>query len=271
MPVNITQETFYALTLELSRVLQNTYLGTATGGTGATVITDTNNDQPANYYADSIYQGTVWLPLYGTTHLVTGHTVNNLTISPAAGGNIVAGVVYYAAPPIFPRLALKTAINRALADISKVPTIGTFTAVADQESYTSSDNALFGEEIIKVEIATNLTSPYDYAEHFNWQQEAGRTFRFFPSYVPCDVYPMRITYLGYSAELSADSDEISTFLPPELVVWTAAVNALRWKVQGTKQDDPTHVVMLNEAVARATALLARYRINFPQKVTHSRW
>lgn len=262
----------FDLTLQLSMLLQNTYTGEATGGSGSTVIIDTNNDAPAGYFSDAMYPGTVWIPFYRTTHLVTTHTLNNLTISPGYAATIPVGLDYYAAPTAFPRWQLRQAINRALRDIGEAPFVTTVVAVAYQESYTWNHDGVFAKEIRKVEVATSLAAPYNFQEHFGWYQEKDMTFHFFPGYAPGDTYLMRITYLEpYIAPLETDLDECFSTIDVNLVLWTAAVNALRWKVQLTKSDDQTYIGMLNEALKNSKDLLAKHKRTIPDKITHSRW
>lgn len=268
--------TLFQATLDLARILMDVYESTATGGSTSTVV-DSSIFQPSNHFSDDP-KGTLWLKLATVaSKVITGHTTTTLTFSPAQAGAVVAGDRYAAAPGHYPKYALIQAINAALAEMGKLPYQAQITPTAEKETYTVSDNAVFAEEIIGVQIGNASTSPYAWMPHYRWRQEYTGTgpamaLIFDEGSEPQNTYPMLIYYRTIHPEVKLDSDVIHPSVHPDRLKWEAAVHALRWKYQRTKQDDPAQVALLNEAQDKAVTM----RLAFPiirQEATprHARW
>jgi len=244
--------TLFDATLDLSRILQDTFESTSTTNGTTTTLVDTGIYHETGFFSQDP-RGTLWLKLATkASKIVTGHTTTTLTFTPAQSALVASGTSYAVAPGIYPKYALVQAINAALVEIGKIPYEGTEPAVANKESYTVTDNALFDEEIIGVEVASSLTAPYLWKPHYRWRQTVGtatsgaRTFTFDEGSVPDGAYTMRFFYLLEHPAVSADSDVISSHIHPNLLKWTAAVHALRWRYIRSVQVDTSVVNLLNE-------------------------
>lgn len=267
--------TLFQATLDLARTLMNVWESAATGGSTTTVV-DSSIFQPSNYFSDDGH-GTLWLKLAtAASKVITGHTTTTLTFTPAQAGAVAAGNLYAAAPGTFPKWVLIQAINAAITEIGLLPYQKQVTAVADQESYTSSDDVVFAEHIIGVELANNSAAPYSWTQHGRWRQEItgsppALTLIFDESAIPANAYPMQIHYLAAHAEIKADSDTIHTAIAPERLRWEAAVHALRWRYQAVKQDDPTHIALLNEAQQQVAIMRLKYPTTKTRSPRYTRW
>jgi hypothetical protein len=268
--------TLWDASLDLARVLTQVWNSTATGGTTTTVV-DTAIDEPSNYFGTSTRNGTLWLDLTtDVTKVITGHTTTTLTFSPAQAtptpGAVVAGNVYYAAPADFPRFVLFQSINAALQEIGRMPTVAEVTATIDQQEYDSDDNAIFENEIIKIELANDDSAPYNWTPHYNWKQVelTKRALVFAEGYVPDEANTMRITYLADHATLSTDAGVVNRIVNPNRLKWQAAVHALRWKIAHTKGDEDFFREAYAQAQVNALREAAKYPILY-DKIIHSNW
>lgn len=267
--------TLFQATLDLARTIMNVWESTATGGSTSTVV-DSSIFQASNYFSDD-GKGTLWLKLSTVaSKVITGHTTTTLTFTPAQAGAVAAGNLYAAAPGTYPKWVLIQAINAAITEIGLLPYQKQVTAVADQESYTSSHDAVFAEHIIGVEIANDSAAPYSWTHHGRWRQEITGstptlTLIFDEGAIPANAYPMQIHYLAAHPEVKLDSDIIHPAIMPERLRWEAAVHALRWRYQAVKQDDPTHIALLNEAQQNVAALRYRYPTNKTRSTRYTRW
>lgn len=258
--------TLFDATLDLARVLEDVFESTATGGSTTTVI-DTAIVEPTGYYNN----GPVWLKEQAATRRVTTHTTTTLTFTPAATA-ISAGKLY-AVGSRYPMRVLIQALNAALKDFGKIPATAEITATAEQQEYVTADNAAFTEEIVKVELAENEEAPYDWHEHYNWQQSRTlpRVFVFDPDKQPMEARKMRLTYLAEHAALSTDASAISDHIHPDRLKWAAAVHALRWRYQRTKQDEPAVIDLLNEAKQQAQAMATKHPLPAFVRLHLARW
>lgn len=248
---------FYA-TLDLARILMDVFESTATGGSTTTIV-DTLMYQTAGWFSDAPY-GTAWLKLTTpASKIITGHTAGTITFTPAQSGAVAANDRYAAAPGIYPKAVLIQCINAALREMGKLPYQKDVTAVAAQESYTSSDDVAFGNEVYAVEFANSSSAPYHWTPHYRWTQKyvgSTLTLVFDEDTELQAAYKMRITYGSLHPEVWLDADVIHDLVAPDRLKWEAAVHALRWRYQRTKQDDPAQIALLNEAKEKVGAVAA---------------
>lgn len=252
--------TLFQATLDLARILMDVYDGTATGGT-TTTVADTALWQSAGWFSDDP-RGTLWLHLTTkASKVITGHSGTTITFTPAQSGVVAAADKYSAAPGIYPKYLLIQAINAALVELGQMPYQKSVTPTAGKQSYISTDDAVFAEEIIGVELANAAATPYDYMPHYRWHQgytgtTPTWTFFFDIGTEPQTTYPMNIYYKMLHPSVSADADIIHPAIHPNRLKWEAAVFALRWRYERTKQDDPSQIALLNEGKERVAALAA---------------
>lgn len=264
----------YDATLEVARVLGDVYQGTATGGTTTTLV-DSTIPHRSGWFNDP-QVGTLWVD-HSTVavHRITGHTTTTLTFSPAVGVAYANGTVYYAAPGFYPYYVLRQAVNHALRELGPIPMETIVTATADQHEYDNTDNAIFDNQIVEIQVAgvtgstepdykLRSTEPLYYRLHSQWNQvmqSTRYTLIFEDNTAPDDAYQMRITYLNRHPVLSNATDIIyAGVCNPERIVWQAAVFALKWRFERVGKDDPELVQLLNFAMEQATAAAARWPI-----------
>lgn len=245
--------TFAEATLELAKLLMQVGQGTATGGNGTTLV-DTARAEPNAWFTG----GTIWFITgnnAGKSAKITTWDLATKTFTFVTPGAACAlGDRYFAAPIDYPREQLWQAINQAYTTLYKVPTaytLATFVTVANQESYALPTGASAVFDVLRVEIAYNTDSPYEWVKQYNWHELAGRIY-FSQGYIP-DVSdkPIRLWYADYPAELDGDADTIHDLIHIDLLKWKAAENALRWKLPNAGEKQALVRDLLNEALANA--------------------
>lgn len=257
--------TLWDATLELARTLSQATEGTATGGNATTVV-DTLRSEPNAYFNG----GTIWLCSgnnIGKSTTITTWDLPTVTFThPTLTLLNAVGDRYAVASKEYPRWELIQAVNDAIASMGHLPVTDiTLTTVAHQEAY---DLAAATRDIKRVEIATNLTSPYDYQIQYHWREYEGQLV-FDTGFEPdSSSYPMRITYMGAHAALTADNNAISQYINMNSLKWRAAIHALRWKVSRTKGDEPWTLKLLNEALQNAEREEAKWPVLKQYKDPH---
>lgn len=242
---------FFTAILDLARILTNVHEGVVTTSGSATGLIDTLLLEPNGHYLN----GTVWVPTSGSSgdsRVVTNHAGSRLDFA-AVDAAIDPGDRYMVASPDFPQYLLRQAINTALKEIGKVPRETTFNSQAGETEYDTTDCAYIGNDILLVEVAKGTSSPYYWTDHYRWRQIPGapRKLVFDEGTQPQSVVTIRLTYLDWHAEMTADDDEISSYVNPDLLKWTAAIHAWRWRLQRVKSDEPYMAALLNEAQQKA--------------------
>jgi len=229
--------TFFDAQLYLARVLMDVWESTATGGSTTTVI-DTKLAYPDGYFSDQP-RGTLFLDLtVKATKIITNHASSTITFTPAQGAAVQPNDIYMACPGIYPKHILEQSIKMALVKIGKVPASKDITMVVDQAEWDNTDDAIFDEEIIGVEFAGNAAAPYNWMPHYQWYQvqlTAGKTLVFHEGALPANTNKMRVFYIQDHPAMSTLTTEVSTFINTDRLIWTAAVHALRWRIQRVKQ------------------------------------
>ena len=258
--------TLAGITLKLAKVLGNVTTGTATGGS-ATTLVDTGRAEALSYWNS----GCIWITsgtYSGLSRAITTWTLSTNTFAfPTLAGAILSGVTYSViegSPLGFSRSVLQNAVNAALGEV-KIPTLDTSTVtVANQMSYALPAGA---SDLRKVEVATSLSSPYEYQEHNHWWNSA--TYLYFDERSQPDTagYIIRLTYMAAHSELT-DTDSVNALVDDNWLKWASAVHVLRWKMQRTKNDDPVVAQMLNEAIANEAKYAARYPLPRQDKSPH---
>lgn len=255
--------TLFDATLDLARTLAEVYESTCTSaGTTTTVVDSTLTSL---FPTDWFNGGTLWMPartVSGTAYAAESEIISDFGTATITCGTLAvasaSGNSYMAAGPQFPKKRLVQAINKALLSLGKIAMSTTFTATADEQEYTTSDNAAVGYDIVKVEIANASAEPYNWTLHQNWRQIPGSSATadlslvFDEGYEPSSAYLIRVTYLDYHAELTTDASVISQRIPRDWLRWAAAAEAWRSRMQTTRQDEPQSKEQLEHALAQAS-------------------
>ena len=171
----------------------------------------------------------------------------------------------------WPRDVLRNAVNAALQTIGGVPDIYTnasFKTVANQEDYTLPTDVY---NVREVEIATSASSPYYYQKHYHWDEIDG-VIRFKNGYAQTSSGDLiRLTYMVQPAELDDDSDTISDYVHPDRLKWTAAVNALLWKLPSMGEQSMATNQKLQMATQMERMMAMKHRLPSKPKITLARW
>jgi hypothetical protein len=267
--------TLFDASLDLSRVITTMREGTASSnGTTATLIDSSmGTDYPNDYWND----GTIWVPTRGAVAAqfkrITDYVASSYTLTfDALTTSITSGNSYRIANKEFPLYILIQKINAALRALGPMPTATTISAVADLVEYTNSQNSIFDEEIIAVEVGTDTSTPYGWTPHYHWKQvmESTKKFIFDWGYELADASPMRVTYLAPHSDISMETAVINTQVHPERLRWASALECWRWKEKQQHANDPGIKEMLVESQQLAQIEASRHPIN-KQKIRLARW
>lgn len=227
--------TLFTATLALARLLAEVADGTATGGTTATLL-DTSRTEPDSYFTG----GVIWFRSglnINKSAAITGWTNSTGTFAFATQTAACAvGNLYSACAVDYSKDALINAINQAQRAIGAIPQQNTALTTVDQQLEYTLPAGVYN--VLRVEIAINTTAPIHYTTHYNWSEAEGKLV-FDPGCEPDgDGYTIRVTYAPTPTEYDDDTDTISDLIPLELLVKTAAAEALRWRLARTGgQDD----------------------------------
>lgn len=211
-------------TLALAEILGDVVTGTADSGTTAKLV-DAALDERAGILAP----GTLFLKdctqaaLDYTFHDIIRHDQNTLHFA-TLSATITAADPYAAFPGAkFALRHLIKAINRAVQDLkSFTQENATLTTVANQEEYQLPAGV---SNVVSVEIAKSLTSPYNYSEHRNYKETNAGYIRFFANIPGIAGYKIRVGYNATHSELSAATDTFNPGISMERLKYEAAAQA----------------------------------------------
>lgn len=243
--------TLYDASLALAKILGNVRSSTTTAAGSATTIVDSTRTEPADYWNT----GTLWINSgthAGKSRKITDWDLSTTTFTiPTTTTAAGSGVSYSVISGDWPQDKLWEFINAALREMGDVPAQdATLTTVGGQEEYTLPAGV---SDVRLVEIGVNAATPYYYQPyHGVWHELASGVIQFASGMEPGDTgLPIRLTYMDAHAELTADTGTVSAYIHTDRLIWAAAVNAWRWRIQMAKQDEPTYAANLQEALARA--------------------
>ena len=258
-------KTLPELMLLLAKVMGEVYEGSATSLGTSLVFTDTNNLESTERYEG----GTVWLTsgtYSGEVRRVATFSNGEITVDAAFTGAVASAVTYAIADKIFPKYALKQALNWILdtADLLKFDT----TLTVDGGDVYSLPTGV--RNIKRVEIAASSSEPYQYDINTKWKEQSG-TLVFLPGGEPSDTGAViRLSYVGKHGTIdeTGANDEVNDAIDINWLLWSAASYLWRRRLQVIKKDDPTAVEMLNEAKtneARALMEANKYSMRIMRK------
>lgn len=254
--------TLYNATLELSKILQNTPAGTATGGSTTTLL-DTARRETADYFD----QGTIWFVsgnnagISAVIQAWSGYTFTFAAQSLACA----AGNRYCVAPSEYPMWLLIQKINEVYRKLQETSENTALITVEDQQEYTLPSGVY---NVRRVEIATQTSAPYYWQRHYNWIERDGKLV-FDDDLAPAeDGYTIRLQYQVPPSELTSDSGAISNTINIDRLIWNAAVECIRWHIGKVGSDQKEELRRLQEMLGNAMLMTSRWPIESMNKDPH---
>lgn len=243
--------TLFDASLALAQVVTNVVNSVTTAAGTATTVIDSTRTEAADYWNN----GTLFVTS-GThankTRVITDWALSGTTFTiPTTTTAVGSGATYGVCTADWPRYKLWEFINRALREMGDVPAQdATLTTVADQEQYTLPAGV---SDVRLVEVATNTATPYGYQPYSGvWRELPSGILQFDTGRAPVDDgLLIRLTYMDAHATMDDDADTISTYVHLDRVIWTAAAHGWLWRMQMSKEDEPTYTAQLQFAMAQA--------------------
>ncbi len=249
----------------LAFVLQDFVRSTATDGSTTTLI-----DTVARFEGDDFFDN-------GTLFIRSGNNANkalvisawdgaNKTFTFATASACAANDIYAAIPKDFPKGLLVESINQALFEIGDLPKTNiTLPTVSASEEYTLPTGV---KNVKRVEIAHSLVTPFNYVPHYNWDEREGKLV-FDTDFEPGTTdYKIRLSYNAPHAEVNADGDTIDDLINKELLRWSSAAFALRWRMIRNPEEVEGR---LNEALVNEAKYISKKPKKFKRDPHFSRW
>jgi len=252
MPTIPPYATLFDVVLRLAREVLITRSGVATGGS-TTTLEDTSFP-----FTPGIFKGgTVFNLVNKEFSRITQQSDTRLTFP--AMTITVAGNLYTVAGDDFPLDVLVSALNTTMRDLIIPDEDETLSVVSGQDEYILPANV---SQLYKVEIAISAAVPYNYQEHFHWD-EANGCLRFPMAYQPAAAgVPIRLTFRKVHTDLVNHDDAIPDGVNLDYLLWAAAENVAKYglKVFGadTKRDFPSKIQEYE--VRRQRAATAQVRL-----------
>jgi hypothetical protein len=251
--------TLSSATLDLSKILQHTAEGTATGGTLTTLLDTTRTEAD-----DHFNNGTIWFrsgTASGASRVITDYAQSGgvFTFSTTGMSSGYVGILYSAAAEDYPRWLLVQAINEAMREMfveTRTVALTVKVALADSTEFTLPTGVY---NVKKVEISSAIVDPYGYIPSYHWNEVSGKIV-FDYGFEPEEGVYLRITYHPAPTALTTDTDTINSTIPINTLIWHAAVYALRWKIINERNDYPERKEMMNEALQTAVNMAAKYPV-----------
>lgn len=253
--------------LALSKILQNTVEGTATGGSATTVV-DTARYEPADFFDT----GTIWILSgnnSGKKAQITDWNLGTFTFTfPTMTLLNAAGNLYAAAPNDYPYWLLAQKINETHRKLMEISENTALTTVSEQQEYTLPAGVY---NVKRVEVAQFGSAPYYWQRHHNWVERNGKLV-FDDGCAPIlDGYGIRLLYSVPPADLT-DASAISDTIILDRLIWNAAVECLRWKLGLIRSDDKEKQRQYQDALVMAQHQAAIFPIEeMPRDPRHAPW
>jgi len=219
MPTIPPFATLFDVVLRLAREIVLVRQGKATSGTTTTLI-----DTLADFSVDTFRGGTLFLLNDTVFKKITQHTGQTFTFA-AVGDSPDAGDDYAVADNDIPLDVMVAAINSAIRSMTLPAEDITLTTVASQEEYTLPANV---SGVFKVEVASSLTVPYGYAEHFHWDEVNGK-LRFAGKFKPGSAGNLiRLTYRRAHTDLALEASALPNDINLDYLHWSAVQAAAKY-------------------------------------------
>lgn len=258
-------ESLFNLTRGMARILKK---GGLWAGTSTASTTLTLTDATIGLVAGAVDGGTIWFhdEAIPTTRIITTLSAAGVvTWTPAVAG-LTGAQNYTIFGSVYPRTALRNAVNMALENIGEFAAHGTFNSVGLQEDYDMTQAAPVGvptaNRIMTVEVSAysdpgtgaSAVDNAAWALHFGWGQ-FGNTLRFFADPPVFDGLNgnVRIGWNVLHAELTTDADEILREVSPNRLKWEAVQEAYMFLISSRDSQvlDEQTQNLFNRSVAMA--------------------
>lgn len=264
-------KTLFDLTYQLSRLLEQTVSGTATGGSTTTLI-DTVERTSLTETDDQWNGGTIWINRdaggagaapegeYGYISDYVAST-STLTIRTALTAAIASGDGYSIAKKRYPLSLLKQKINEALGGVIEKTDITTITIADEQTEYSLPSEVL---DLKQVYISTNAADTNDnrWEQLFDWDVQKSATgtankIVFSRQHTAGEI--IKLVYLGYHSVLQNPTDKLDDSIHQNLILYRARLGCLEWYKE--RLQDNT----LDGAIQQAIGELNQVNVEFAQK------
>ena len=241
--------TLFDTVLRLAREIILVREGAATSGTTLS-LTDSVNTFPI----DTFRGGTLFLPGSSKFKTITQHNAQTFTWVGALTAPVAADR-YAVTDNDIPLDVMVSAVNSAIRAMTVPAEDETTTTIANQEEYTLPANV---SKVFKVEVASSLTTPYGYVEHFRWNEAAGK-LRFPTKFSPgSDGYKIRLTYRRTHTDIVLEAAAIPNDINLDYLHWTAVQNAAKYGQRvhnnDSKRDWPAKIQESEVRIQRLASL-----------------
>lgn len=265
-------KTLFDCTLELARILDNVYEGTATGGGTTTIIDTVERTEAADYWNG----GTAWITYdaggagaapQGEYGYISDFELssNTITLRSALTAAVATGDRYALCKKKYPLYLLIQKVNETFGVIEKTD-ITSLTTATEETEYNLPSDCL---ELKQVWIQTNTgdTNDNQWDQLFDWDVQKSATGsanvlilkRQFSS-----GYLLKLVYTTYHQVLRSATDKLDDSLHIRKVIANAAVGCLRWRIK-TGENDASLTNMLNFWQAEAEKANQEFAQRLPKK------
>jgi len=274
--------TFWSLTRQLAERISSVRTGSVAASPAPTASSIAIENDWLSFVSGELEGGTIWMQaIYtpaeppedpqkgrGVVSKIVSNTASVINLLPLRDDYLpVATSILYVANRDYPLDILSQALNGAVRDLVQWKMFdASLASVANQLDYdVPYENSDFGPgriDIDRVEVELEeIGGEKHYQVHQHWDQEVPGTLHFAEGFAPAeDGREIRLTYrVRASEEIGLEyisvSGDIWSYAPggpysidPELLLWKAAANALRWGLGIYGTDSSRRIVeRLNEA------------------------
>jgi len=253
-------ESLFELTRDVARELKK---GGIWEGTSTAATTLTLTDATIGLIAGAVDGGTIWFfdETVPTTRIITTLSAAGVVTWTPAVAALAGAQRYMIFGSVWPRHALRSAVNQALANVGEFPQYGTFASVGLQEDYDLTAAAPVGvpaaERVMSVERSA-YTDPSTadnpaWILHLGWTQ-FGNTLRFLTDPPVYDgTLNMRIGWNIPHPELLLDATEIRREVSPRRLKWEAVAEAYMHLIgpRDSKATDEQTENLFNRAMVKS--------------------
>jgi hypothetical protein len=193
------------------------------------------------------------------------NTINTEAFSVAVTANDYYGVMNKR----YPRWAMIQSVNEALRDFGRIGQVDSTTldTAGDTREYNLPTAAK--NDLRQVWLAQDTGTPKRWLPLREWRTEwtaGGSTGKLiFNEQLPAG-YDIKLIYMDDHSEVRDDSDTISEYIPPQLLIGASLANVFRWRLMKVGASNSTAVQFYNEAQAELERIRRLFLINHPEKL-----
>lgn len=220
--------TFYDVLKRVARQITDARAGVSTGGSTTTLV-DAALDAPNDYYNGGLLFVDQATPVIKK---ITDWASATFTFTFATGTAVAAATAYTVVNERFPLDVIKNAINQCLIeDVGAIMMVDeSIVAEDDTERYALPDGVY---DVRRVEIGEE---DGEWNVNYRWQEELGE-LRFIDD-KPSEGDTIRVHYAATHDELIDLDDELDSRLNLDMVIYSACVHALQWRIEKVRENEP---------------------------------